>query len=73
MLRDHIEELLDHRALLGFVRDKVMKENSTEPKDKDRSNKHTDDGDRRPAKKPTLNINFIREGQEKPISMQVEE
>lgn len=46
MLRDHIEELLDHRALLGFVSDKVMKENSTEPKDKDQSNKHTDDGDR---------------------------
>lgn len=49
--------------MLGIFKDKARKENSIERRDIDQSDKHTDDEDRWPAKKQTLNINFIRQGQ----------
>lgn len=45
LLRGHTKELVDQEH--GWV----------EPKGLDRLDKHTNDEDRRPTKKPTLNIN----------------
>lgn len=50
MLKDYIEELLNQGHCWEFVRDKARKKGSTEPKDMDRLDRHTNDKDQRPTK-----------------------
>ncbi|RXH82618.1 hypothetical protein DVH24_002390 [Malus domestica] len=61
-LKDHIEKLLDQRHCWEFIGCKARNEESTEPKDKDKFDKCTDNEDRCSAKKPTLNANCINGG-----------
>lgn len=59
VLRDQIEELLDQGNCWEFVRDKPRKEGFVEPNEMEWWDQHTDDEYRRPAKKPTININCV--------------
>lgn len=49
---------------MEFAKYKARKEGLVKPKNRDRSNKHTDYEDQRSMKKPTLNIYYNHGGRE---------
>ncbi|CAN6552235.1 unnamed protein product [Malus baccata var. baccata] len=60
--RQTVEEEIEINKPRTKLKDKVRKQGSAEPKDRDWSDTHTDDKDQCPAKKPTININCIHRG-----------